>query len=178
MTPSITQSQIFTALGTVLTTITGLPSGSILQGQQSLVPPPAPADYIIMTPLRRVTLATNEDGGWVGQSAPTSISVSTAIEFVAQIDVFGPNAGDNAHVIQSLFRAAYVYNLFAGSGYNVAPLYPEDPRQAPLIDGEANYEQRWIIDLHLMVTPILTPAMQFADQAKVSILYEADQGSA
>lgn len=170
MTPSVTQSEVFTALLSVLSTITSLPSGQILQGQQNLVPPPAPADYVIMWPLWRKSLDTNEDGGWIGVANPTAIEVTTSVEFGIQVDVFGPNSGDNAHVIQSLFRDEYVNDLLIATGYNVASLYPDDPRQMPFVDGENQYEQRWSIDLHLMIAPVLSPAMQFANTAKTTIV--------
>jgi hypothetical protein len=95
------------------------------------------------------------------------ISVATPTEVVMQVDVHGPNSDDNAQTIQALFRDPYGVRLFEGTG--VSPLYADDPRQMPFINAAKQYEERYVVDVHLMVTPVLNTPQEFADSVSVTV---------
>jgi hypothetical protein len=89
-------------------------------------------------------------------------------EAVYQIDVHGPNSSDNSQIIATLFRDAFGVQKMAGSG--VTPLYAEDPKQIPFRNGADQIEIRWVIELHMQISPFLLVPAQYADQATVTLI--------
>lgn len=227
MTPSISQQQVDTALGTFLQSILGLPDGQVIIGQVNRTASPE-GDYVVMWPLRRPRLATNFDGladakftgsisgtvmtitavahgtvnigatvfgvgvadnttvqsqasGTPGGIGTYNITVSQNVasttlsagqtatmqstEVVMQLDVHGPSSADNAQTIQQLFRDGYATRQFKGTG--VSPLYCEDPKQVPFITAASQYEDRWILEAHLQITPTIGVPQEYADEVKI-----------
>jgi hypothetical protein len=227
MIPSITQDQVNTALGTVLTTI--LPAGvKIIVGQVNRAASPE-GDYVVMWPLRRPRLATNLEtpndtkftasiagtvmtvsallAGHIGvgnqvfgvnvadstvvvsqTSGPTGgagvyvvtpsqavgaetmssgvVDIEQDTDVVMQVDVHGAASSDNAQVISTLMRSDYAVDQMAATG--VTPLYAEDPRQTPFTTAAAQFEDRWSIDVHLQINPVVSVPQQFADAVTVT----------
>lgn len=95
------------------------------------------------------------------------ISVATPTEIVVQVDIHGPNSAENAQTLQSLLRDPYGVRLFEGT--NVSPLYADDPRQMPFINAAKQYEERFIVQVHLMVTPVINTPQEFADSVSVTV---------
>lgn len=93
--------------------------------------------------------------------------VETDVEVVMQVDLHGPNSADAAAVLQSLFRDAYAADQLEPLG--VSPLYADDPRQAPFISAAAEYENRWMVDLHMQVNPTVLVPQQFADAVELTV---------
>ena len=106
--------------------------------------------------------STTIQAGTVGKAQDTQITV--------QLDVHGPNAGNNSQIISTLFRDEYAVDQFAASGYAMAPLYVSDPKQMPFINAEQQYEDRWTIDAVLEAIPVVTVAQDFAGAATVSLV--------
>ncbi len=52
----------------------------------------------------------------------------------------------------------------------IAPLHADDPKMMPIVDGEANFEQRWMITAHLQYNPILQVAQQSATALNVGLV--------
>lgn len=94
----------------------------------------------------------------------------TQTKLTVQLDVHGPASGDNVKVIESLFRSEYATDAFAATGYDVAPLYCDQARQAPFINAEQQYEYRWSVDACLQINPIVGTPQQFADQLAVGLI--------
>lgn len=86
-----------------------------------------------------------------------------------QLDVHGPNSGDNAQIISTTWRDEYAVDQFATSGFDVTPLYASDPHQVPFMNGEQQFENRWVVDLVMQANPIVTATQQFADQLEAEI---------
>jgi hypothetical protein len=95
----------------------------------------------------------------------TQIKQST--KMTVQVDVHGPNAGDNAQIVQQLLRDEYGVEQFAGTG--VTPLYADDPKQTPFITAANQYEERWTVDCHLQISPVITVPQQYADEGVVGL---------
>lgn len=91
------------------------------------------------------------------------------IKFTVQLDVHGPNSGDNSQIITTLFRDDFGVAQFAASGFDVTPLYHSEPHQMPFINGEQQYEQRWVIDVVMQCNPVLTVPQQFFSGLDLSI---------
>lgn len=89
------------------------------------------------------------------QMACGAISALQAVDAVIQIDVHGPNSSDNAQIITTTFRDDFAFQLFQQSGFDVAPLYADDPKQLPFINAEQQYEYRWVIEAHLQANQVV-----------------------
>ena len=99
-----------------------------------------------------------------GALAAGTNQVLTPTRLTVQLNVHGPASGDNVQVIQTLFRDQYAVDAFAAANPAVAPLYTSEPRQIAFENAEAQYEERWSIDLELQINPVVQVGQQFADQ--------------
>jgi hypothetical protein len=168
ITISITQANILTVLGNFLSAI--LPNTvAIIIGQQNRVPEPIGSDYVVMTPLFKERLSTNVD---IYNGALLTETIEQDTEVTMQLDVHGPNSADNAQIISTLFRDEYATDFFTASGYNMAPLYADDPKQLPFTNGEQQVEQRWTIDAVMQVNPTITLTPQFAVHLGPTTIYD------
>lgn len=174
-TISLTERQTLSALRTVLRGI--LPSGTpVIRGEVNRVPEPRENDFVVYWPILRTRLSTNvttfDDEplhappiGLRNDLGPTQVTV--------QCDVHGPNSPDNAQMIATLIRSEYGCQAFTATGYDVQPLYADDPRQSPFDNAEQQLEWRWSVDVVLQANPVVSTPQDFADQAHVTT-FEAD----
>jgi hypothetical protein len=121
--------------------------------------------------------------GDVVTDSTTALSIGTTIgityggktslqpmKVTVQVDVHGPASADNAQVISTLFRDEYGVTQFATSGFDVVPLYADDPKQLPYLNGEQQIEERWSIDAVMQTNPVVTTPMQFMDAIAVNTI--------
>lgn len=80
-----------------------------------------------------------------------------------QLDVHGPNSQDNSQAISTLLQDEYGTTFFSNAGYDMAPLYLNGPKQIPFVNGEQQYEYRYVIDTMLQINPVITLSQQFAE---------------
>lgn len=174
MTPSVTASQLFTALRAWLLTV--VPAGTpVVQAFDNDVPSPRvqdpanpggtlPLNYVILRTTGRERLATEQstyqDGGHNGTDTFRTLAVST--QWTAQVDFYGPGAEDLAQVAADLFRSEPACAFFGSALAGLAPLYEEDPVQIPLVDGEHQWERRMVLGLHFNYTPSVQVPQDFA----------------
>lgn len=230
ITLSLTESQILTVLRAFLLDI--LPSGTaVIKAQVNRTPEPLVTDFVVMTPLLRSRLATNEDSyddaALTGSIAGTVLTV-TAVEFgtivvgapvygdgvaagtyvtalgtgtggvgtytvaptqtvasralyagiatakqatmvTVQLDIHGPASADNTQRITTLFRDEYGCIFFGRLEPALQPLYADNARQAPFLNGEAQIEYRWTVDAVMQANPVVTVPQQFADQVAITL---------
>lgn len=93
-----------------------------------------------------------------------------ATEFTIQLDVHGPNSGDFAQMITTLFRDPWGVQKFKELNLLVSPLHADEPKQIPFSNGEQQFENRWVITARLQVNETVEKPMQFADEAIVAII--------
>ncbi|HEY6030509.1 MAG TPA: hypothetical protein VIU44_08100 [Gaiellaceae bacterium] len=97
-------------------------------------------------------------------------NIEQQTEFTVQIDVHGPNSGDNAQRISTLLRDDFGVEAFAASGFDVTPLHADEPRQIPFLNDQNQYENRWVIEACLQVNDVVQDIpQQFADSAVVGL---------
>lgn len=173
---SPTESQVFSALRSFLLGLGlaySLPqttAAEVVKGQSNRVAEPQGADFVVMTPIRRPRLGTNVDTYGDPFPLPGIGSALQPTEVVVQLDVHGPNSGDNAQVIATMLRDPYAVDFFIATGFQVSPLYADDPRQVPFINAEKQYEDRWVVDAHLQADEVVSGApVQFATSATVDL---------
>lgn len=100
--------------------------------------------------------------GSVDYLQPTKVTI--------QLDVHGPASSDNAQIISTMMRDDYAVRQFASSGFDVIPLLADDPRQIPFLNGEQQYETRWVVEALLQANQIVTAPQQFASAAAVGTI--------
>ena len=91
-----------------------------------------------------------------------------ATEIVVQVDVHGPNGAGNAQTISTTFRDDFAVQQFKAAGFDVTPLYSDDPRQLPFLNAENAWEDRWTVDVHMQANISLSVPMQFAGTVDTS----------
>ena len=175
MTPTVTDTQVFTALRAALLLI--VPAGTeVVRGEINRVPEVQSADFVIMSPLRRPKLSTPVET-WEG-TEPTAIEVDLSTEMVMQLDVHGPSSADTAQAIVIAFRSSWLADVMAAQDPSViAPLYAEDAAYTPFLNGENQYEFRWTVAAHMQLHPVLSTPAQFAHTLAVTTA-PADSGAA
>lgn len=102
--------------------------------------------------------------------AAGAMNAMQPVSMTIQLDVHGPNSADNAQIISTLLRDDYAVRSFAASGVDVAPLYADDPKQIPFINGEQQYETRWVINAVLQANQTVSPPQQFAGEVVVETI--------
>lgn len=91
-------------------------------------------------------------------------------EIVMQCNVHGPNSSDNAQIIATTIFDEVGRDLFDPDTTGVAPLFADAPRQVPFINGENQWETRYVVDCHLQADIAVIFAQQFADALSVNVI--------
>lgn len=97
-----------------------------------------------------------------------TMSIEQSTEIVMQVDVHGDNSTDNAQVISTIVRTAFAVDQMAATG--VTPLYADEPRQVPFITAADQYEDRWMVEIHLQVTPSVATPQEFYDVIELDLV--------
>lgn len=113
------------------------------------------------------TVAPSQTFG-LGVISGGSQGVLQAAEVTIQIDVHGPSSAENATAITTLLRDGYAVDAFLALGDDVMTLHADDPKQVPFINGENQYEMRWVIEAKLQANLTLSISQQFADKLSVT----------
>lgn len=164
---SITLDDIYTKVGDFLESV--LPAGvEVIQIPQNRVATPEPdPGYVGMTLSLQGRIMTNLDQWDAADVAPTEINILQAVRLTMQLDCYGADSGNWAVILSTVLRDEYGITALAPV---VAPLYCDGPRFAPLVAGEEQYEQRWIVGAVLQYNPVVSTPMQFADTATVGLI--------
>lgn len=108
-------------------------------------------------------------------------SVTQTADVTVQVDVHGPLSVQNAALIATLFRDQYAADLFEENGYPLSPLYADDPRQTPFINGEKQVEKRLSVDLHAQADFRVDVPQRFTDELSLTLAdaanYPFEQGA-
>ncbi len=153
------QLAIYTALTTF---IKGLIDCELVQGLGNNVSTPV-NPFIAMTAVAQNRIATNIET-YDGVSVR---HVQQSVEYAVQIDCYGPDASDWAMVLSTMLRDPYGCTVL---GPDVQPLYAEDPRMLPVIDAEALFEARWMVNAMLQFNPIVTVPQDYADVLNLELV--------
>ena len=68
-----------------------------------------------------------------------------------------------------MFRDEYACDIFNAASINAQPLYMTDPLQVPFVNGEQQYENRWTVDAHIDIEPVVTSPLSFASTLSAGI---------
>lgn len=162
-TIDIGESDILTALRSF---ILGEISCEVIKGLGNGVPTPL-GGYIAITPLFSNRLSTNVDTYEDNVTTGFKNSLQPK-QYAVQIDCYGASSGDWATALSNLFCDDYAYELFPA---NIKPLYADDPKMMPIVDGEQNFVERWTFAVNLQYNPTTQTPMQFADGSPTLNIY-------
>jgi len=170
VTVDLLEDQILEAMRNFLEVV--LPPGvPAVQGLDNRVAEPTEENFVVMIPILRDRLSTNEDTytDYFPQ-APGQLTSKQAVELVIQLDFHGPKGADYAHIASTLFRDTWGVDQFAASGYDVTPLYTDEPKQVPFLNGEQQIERRWMVQAHVQCNPIVTVSQDFAGELVLGLI--------
>jgi len=122
------------------------------------MPPPVPG-FVGMTPRVQDRIATNFERWDADDPLVDSVELEQSVRVAVQCDFYGAQAADWATMFSTVIRSEYGCRQLAPIA---APLYCDAPRMAPLVDGEEEYETRWIVTAYLQYNPVTSTPEQFA----------------
>lgn len=176
-----TEDQIFDALWGFVDTVFGSAfSANIFKGFQNMTSTPAGVSYIVLSPgvvVRQNQLVRNYD-------AVNSLTLNERdTEYSYQIDCYGPNGPDYANTLAIAWRTLWACDYFEGllasptpgAPLPVTPLYADEPQQLNVVNGELQYEQRFMLRLHLQANQVVALPQDFFDVPPVVTTIAADQ---
>lgn len=167
MIPTLTEDMVLTGLRAFLLAV--LPTGiEVVQGQQNRVPEVRGPNHIVMTPARRDQMASTTHS--YDRTAGTN-TVTRSTGFHCTLDIYGPDGSDNAQVVSTLLRDEYGCEFL--KPYGIQPLWCDDGQQMPLVNGEFQYEARWMVRAVLQANPAVVVPQDFADSV-ITTLTRAD----
>ena len=173
MTPTPAETDLFTALRALLLTI--VPSGTeVVKGLDNRVPEPTSENYVLMMPPNMSRLSTNAEDWTTGVTAPTVVTTTMATGLDVELDVHGPAASDIAIAIAQVFRSDYAVQFMADNSYAVLPQYAADPRQSAFVNGEGQYEPRYIVVVTFQSATAVDIPAQFATDIVTTVQTPAD----
>lgn len=167
----ITESDVFSTLRSFVLEI--VPSGvEVIKAQANRVPEPEGTEFVVMTAIRRERLEWNTTTFIDGYPIDPSIRVDTQpTQYTIQLDFHGSSGADYAQEFTTLFFSDYAFDEFGFiTTLDIKPLYCSDPKQIPFINGEQQYEDRWIVEVEIQANMQTTVAQQFADQLQVNVI--------
>jgi hypothetical protein len=100
-------------------------------------------------------------------------------ELTIQLDIHGPASGDNAKIVEGLFRSEYGTSAFealleaespAPPAWSVVPLYCEVRGEMPFVNESSQVEYRWVLEAKMQISPVISTPQQFADQVEVGVV--------
>ena len=157
---------VYAALVPFIIGVTGLAAANVVQGLPNRAAMPLPG-FVTIQGITRKRLATNVQTWDQVSNPPMSLAIEQDIELGIQIDCYGPISADWADMLTTLLRDEYGVNALAP---NVTPLYADDARMIPLVDGEEQYEERWSIDAHFQYNPVTTVPQQYANVLDITLI--------
>ena len=171
--PSIGIDDVISALIAFLQPFVGNASGGtvtpnvptpIIRGQANRVPPPVPA-FVVVTEIHRANLDTPV---FINSADPNiqQATVTNSKQIDIQIDFYGVDSANWSAAVETVFRSPYAPDQFPTG---MAPLFCSDAQQAPLITGEEQYENRWVLTASLEYNPDVTVPQQSATELRTTI---------
>lgn len=159
MTAAPAENAFFVAIRAWLLSV--LPDGvEVFQAQENRVPEPVGPDFVMMTMRSRSRQATNVET-WDPQAVdPVAVEALQSTRVVMQLDLHGRTGSDFAQTISTLWRSDFACRALAGSG--IQPLYADDGNQIPFVNGEKQYENRWVMDIAFQASPVVLAPQDFA----------------
>ncbi len=172
-----TLETVYTKLRTLVLSV--VPAGvEVVQGMNNRVAPPArDPGYVRMTAVLQQRLRTNVTTYTDPDQPPTPpfidgvAALEQGTKLTVQLDCYGATGADWAAMLSTVLRSEYACDVLAPEA---APLYADEPKLNPYVDGEKQYEPCWIVGAVLQYNPVTSTPQQFADTLAVNPIINVD----
>ena len=132
----------------------------VFQSQENQVPEPIGPDFVMMTMRSRARQATNLETWAPDAIDPASLEIVQSTRLVMQLDFHGRLGSDFAQLVATLWRSDFACRALLPAG--IQPLYAEDAKQIPFVNGEKQYENRWVMEIAFQASPVVLAPQDFA----------------
>ena len=140
----------------------------VIRGYVNRVSKPASRDYVLITPMQMSRLATNRHG-WNGDEGIESVTQPTRRR--VQIDCYGTNAAVWAKTLSTLLRDLIACDFL--KKYGIAPLFVEDAQDLTGIEGDEQYNPRYMLGLMLQADDTVSVSLDFFNDVNLILKYQA-----
>jgi len=142
--------------------------GTVQQAQADRVPM-LKGKFCIMTPLRFTRLSTTRDIRQdTGSPATSSMGYTEVRQADIQVDIYGAGAGDRAVTLETLFSSSFGYEKIKSIDARLAPLFASAAIQAPMINAEKQWQERYIVTLSLQAHITVSLPQDYFDKAEIT----------
>ncbi|WP_244577354.1 phage neck terminator protein [Escherichia coli] len=142
-------------------------AGTCVQAQANRVPMPK-GQFCVLTPLRFTRLSsTKEMPGDTGDASTSTMSYAEVRQADIQVDFYGDNAGDRAVAVETLFASDYAWSKIKSLDARLSPLYSSPAIQAPMINAEDQWEERYLLTLSLQAHITVSLSQDYFDKAEI-----------
>lgn len=143
--------------------------GTSEQAQANRVPM-SKGQFCILTPLRFTRLSTTRDIKQdTGNPATSAMGYTEVRQADIQIDIYGDSAGDRAIALETVFTSGYAYEKIKALDERLAPLYSSAAIQAPMINAESQWQERYTITLSLQAHITVSFPQDYFDKVESTI---------
>lgn len=130
-------------------------------------------DFVLMTPvfrdpLRTVIVTDDDPGTGVGTA---TWEQGTKVEL--QVDLYGDSLGaDWCAMFSTMWRTEYACDALGTTapGVPCSPLYTDGGRMMPLVTGEEQYLERWMVRTFLQYNPTVSTPQDYADTVDITVI--------
>ncbi|MFZ4835763.1 phage neck terminator protein [Rouxiella sp. Mn2063] len=142
--------------------------GSVQQAQVNRVPMPK-GEFCILTPLRFTRLSTTRDiKADTGNPSDSAMGYTEVRQADIQVDIYGDGAGDRAIALETVFTSGYGYDKIKSIDSRLAPLHSSAAIQAPMINAESQWQERYVVTLSLQAHITVSFPQDYFDKAEIS----------
>lgn len=140
--------------------------GKAQQAQANRVPMPKDP-FCILTPLRFTRLSTTRDIKQdTGDPSTSAMGYTEVRQADIQVDIYGDGAGDRAIALETVFTSGYAYEKIKALDERLAPLYSSAAIQAPMINAESQWQERYMLTLSLQAHITVSFPQDYFDKAE------------
>jgi hypothetical protein len=170
-TQDVNEVDVYTVLKAFIVSVTGLPTNAVLRIPTNRAPMPKTYPFITMSPVLKEQIMWPVVAVADPATQPQGRTITSATRYQIQVDAYGPTGGDLIQMLFTVLQSSDAFDFFsAQTTSGVYPLYATAPHQSPLVDEEAEYEVRWIMDVSLQCNPTLTTTVQTASTVAVTLI--------
>lgn len=140
--------------------------GKAQQAQANRVPMPKDP-FCILTPLRFPRLSTTRDIKQdTGDPSTSAMGYTEVRQADIQVDIYGDGAGDRSIALETVFTSGYAYEKIKALDERLAPLYSSAAIQAPMINAESQWQERYMLTLSLQAHITVSFPQDYFDKAE------------
>jgi hypothetical protein len=170
-TQDITDDTVFTQLRAFIMDALGTAVTEVVRVPRNRTPMPKFYPFITMSPILKEKIMWPVSGVSDPAVQPQAGSLTAATRYQIQLDAFGATAGDVIQLLHTVLNGPSAFDFFnAQTPAGVYPLYADSPREASIVDEEAESVLRWIMDISLQFNPTLTSTIQTASTVVVNFV--------